>query len=284
MKLCIIGPKDSNETAQIKILAEDRGYECKRVYMPDIYFEISGGEFNVHHRKFELLEFDVFLFRGISKNLSEALLLAKYLSDKGKVIVDDSLARNHYDNLNLYKSFIKNNIPQLNQYQTNSLKAARDILMEISHPILIKSNDNNRKNIVISEEWTDSYDLVRTSKEKKFTFIEYIPARSFYRVFIVGDEVIGGLHKEILDDEPKLDHSIKTKNRVADLSEEIKDVALRASRAAEFEICSVDILPDPTSNYVLNVKRAPRFTKFERVTGIDFVGKMLDYIEKKVKS
>lgn len=281
MKFCVIGPKDSKESLLIKNLAENQGHVCKRVYMPDVYFEVDDSQFHAIHRKIELLDFDVFIFRGITKHEQEAELLAKYLVSQNKVVIDESLTSGVLTPLSVAFKLAKNEIPQLNLYQTNSLKAGRDVLMEIDHPILLRANGQSSKEMSISEDWTDSYDIVRTNKLKHFTFQQYLKAPSYMRIFVIGNEVIGGLQKEIMEDEPKLNHSKWTRNRKLEVTSEVAELAQSASSAVGYEICSVDIVTYENKQYVLGVQRAPNFTVFQKVTGIDFAEKIITYAVQK---
>ncbi len=284
MNICVIGPRDSKESLTIKTLAESQGHLCKRVYMPDIYFEVEHSKFFARHRKLELMDFDVFIFRSINKVINEALLLAEFLHNNGKVIVDESLVTSkQLPLLNSYK-LAQNNIPQLNLYETNSLKSGRDVLMEIEHPVLLMSNTEEKKSMSISDEWTDSYDVVRTSKQKKFIFQQYIPALSYVRIYIIGGEVIGGIQKDIMEEEPKLNHSRWARNKKIEVADEIAQLAIDASTALNYEISAVDIVIHSGHKYVLGVHRSPRFSIFQRVTKINFAEKMIDYAVNKVQT
>jgi glutathione synthase/RimK-type ligase-like ATP-grasp enzyme len=284
MKICVIGPRDSKESLLIKNLAEDQGYVCKRIYMPDVYFEVEDSEFHARHRKLDLMEFDVFLFRSVSKHQNEAVLLAEYLHNEGKVVIDESLIHSHQGLLNNSYKLAKHNIPQLGLSHTTSLKAGRDVLMEISHPILIIANTEEKKEMNISEDWTDSYDVVRTSKSRNFTFQQYKKAFSYARVFVIGGKVVGGLNKEVMEEEPKLNHSRWARNRKLEVSPEMSEMAKAASNAVGYEICAVDILVDGEDLYVLGVHRAPKFAVFQRVAGVNFAEKIVAYALEKVNS
>jgi RimK family alpha-L-glutamate ligase len=277
MNICIIGPKDSKESLMIKSLAEEREYTCKRVYMPDIYFEVEGSIFKALHRKLDLMDFDVFIFRSVNKTMGEALVLAEYLHKNGKIIIDESLATERQLPLIQNYKLAQKNILQLDLYQTNSLKSGRDVLMEINHPILIKTNAGDDNSIMISEDWTDSYDHVRTDKQKSFLFQQYVKTNTYARVFVIGGKVIGGISKEIMEEEPKMNHSRWAKNRKLEVSHEVATIASSACEALGYEIASVDILEHDGKHYVLGVHRSPRFTIFQRVTGINFAEKILDY-------
>jgi RimK family alpha-L-glutamate ligase len=286
MRICVIGPKNSNESLMIKNQAELMGIECKRVYMNDIYFELKGSRFEAVHRKLDLLGFDVFLFRSVKKFTNEALLLAEYLYSLNKKVVDESLAvERHLPFLNKFytKYFLsKSGIPQIDTVLSNGLKTARDVLMEIEHPILIKSiSEENKIKVTHSEDWTDSYDYARTNKIKSFVYTHSYPVEKFQRIFVIGNKVTGGFERTDIGKEEKLNYITKYKTRNLDLSKEQTELALAAVKASKFEIASVDMIEHQDNLYILDVNRSPRFSSFQKVSGVNFPEKIIRYcIEK----
>jgi len=280
MNICIIGPKDSAETLAIKTEAESRGHNCKRIYMSDIYFEVKNSRYEVFHRKIELKEFDVFLFRAINKSIREATLMAKFLHEEGKIVIDSCLYMGAYKPANAVIELSLQDIPVLDQYQTGSLKSARDVLMEIEHPILVKYlNEKNKLTVVASEEWTESYDLVRTNKQKKFSFQQYVDAQSYNRIFVINGKTLGGVRKTILDEEPKMQYSSKFKLQKVALTSEQEELAIKACKALKIEIGAVDIIEQNNELFVIEVHRSPKFLRFEKLTKINFAESILEYIE-----
>jgi glutathione synthase/RimK-type ligase-like ATP-grasp enzyme len=282
MKICIVTPKTSREALTIKSEAESSGHECKRIYISDIYFEVNNNIFQVNHRKIELLDFDAFIFRSVENTLWQARLLAEYLLKNGKVIVDESLATERWTAPLAFYKLAENSIPQINTVFTMGLKTARDVLMDIEHPILIKSNYDSTKHVTMSEDWTDSYDMVRTTKQKQFEFQGFIDTDHYFKIYVIGDKVIGGLQKTIAKGELGLNDAKKVKSSAISVNQEMSDLAVRATKALKLEVSTVDIVTDGEKSYVIGIQRAPAFLKFSKLSGINFAKEILDYIENKV--
>lgn len=284
MKLCIIGPKESKESLILKTLAEERGHECKRVNMMDIYFEITENTFSARHRRFELMEFDVFLFRSVRKYFKEAMLLAEYLDNSGKIVIDKSLATDRFFSIIDRYHLAQKGIQQLDLVLTNSLKSARDVLMDIDHPIIIKpSGDGIKQKAVVSEDWTDSYDFARTNKDKAFLFLKHLNLNSYHRLYVVGSEVIGGTKRTIVDQELKLQYSSEFKTTaLKEINDDERELALKAALALHFEIAAIDIVEHEGLLYVLETKRSPKFLKFQSVSKVNYPEKLLQYVESKI--
>jgi glutathione synthase/RimK-type ligase-like ATP-grasp enzyme len=282
MRLCIVGPKESRESLLVKNIAEERGHECKRINMMDVYFEVVDTEFRAKHRRFDLMDFDIFLFRAMKKHFKEAMLLAEYLQAHGKTVVDQGLATDRLISIADKFMLSQNNVPQIDQVLTYSLKAARDILMEIEHPIVIKPlNPEKKQKAHVSDDWTDSYDLARTNKDKTFLFLKRINTHEYFRYYVIGDTVVGAIKKTIDDKEQKLHYSFKFKSTKAAIDKRFTDLALKAATSLHYEIVAIDILEFEDKLYVLNTKRAPQFTKFQKLTKVNYSEKLLEYLESK---
>lgn len=278
MNLCIIGPKDLPETIQLKAQAEELGYSCKRISLLDIYIEIKANELSVKHRKIELLDFDVFIFRSIKANPANAVLLAKYLKQRGKTVIDEALTED-IPSPDLFSfKLAEVNLPQIERIRTISLKAARDVLMEIEHPILIKyTDDNNKTKITFSEEWTDGYDLVRTTKNRNFLFQKYLPTKSYYHVLVVGKQIVCGLEKISRNSIAKLNYSEKLETSCVELPDAVKTLAIQAVSVLKINIAAVLIALDGESPTIIDVIRAPKFTNIQKEFNVNIAKEILQY-------
>jgi glutathione synthase/RimK-type ligase-like ATP-grasp enzyme len=282
MKICIIGPKESREVKLLRAAAETRELECKRIDLIDVYFETKGTDFAAYHRKIELLDYDVFIFRVNSKYSWNILMLAEYLHQKGKKIVDGCLASERcFNEASLFK-LAQNGVAQAETYQTVGIKSARDILMEIEHPITIKfektSKDGNKETkVIFSDDWTESYDLVRTNKNKEFTFRTVVNTDHYFKVYVIGDEVVGGLCKRLTEDTFKLNYSKNVKSKSITVTDAMADISLRACKALSIQIASVDLVVVDGQISILDVHRAPKFVKFQKLSNVDFADRVIQY-------
>ncbi|MCX6811533.1 MAG: hypothetical protein NT039_02480, partial [Candidatus Berkelbacteria bacterium] len=83
MKIAILGSPDTYESVRIEEEARKRGHHVLRLHFYDLVLAVAPKlKFNLAGRN--ILEFDAFVFRGMTKHLSQALLLAAYLKENKK--------------------------------------------------------------------------------------------------------------------------------------------------------------------------------------------------------
>lgn len=281
MNVCIVGPRNSKSSLHIKLLLEKRGHVCKTVKLSDIYFKIETGNFVAEHRKLNLKDFDIFIFRHIAQIYkNEAFIFAKYLYSINKLVIDEYLTKQPESSLHMLLMLTKRNIPVVNTVFTLGLKASRDILMELGHPIIVKPKNSKKERYTVSEDWTDSYDIVRTEKSRKFELQEFIDTKNIYRVYMVGQDVIGGIKKEVISFENKLHYSDKFKDEVFEVNNILINIAKQVSETLGFAFFHIDFVEANGRFHVLNVKRSTDFRNFSRLSGINYTEKIAEYIEK----
>lgn len=280
MNIGIFCVKDSIAAAKIKVEAESRGHTCRRMRVGDLFVEVSSEGIKVEHRKFDLNEFDIFIFRKVNSAESEiASIAAKYLHDKGKKIIDESVLIPNNDILDLEK-LSKANLPLLKRVITPSIKSSRDVLMEFEHPVIVKPLDLSPERYTYSEDWTESYDIVRTEKSKKYEIIQAINTDTYTRVYMVGFDVIGAIKRRGTDPEKKLNLAKKTLNQIVELSGDIKAVCSRAAKTVSYEICSIDIVEDNEEIKIIELDRSPKFSTFNKLFNPKFENYILNYLER----
>lgn len=284
MRICIIGPKKSKASLRLKLAAESRGHICKRIKLIDIFFEIKDNRFIVNHRKLDLLDYDIYLFRTIlpSEN-DEAVTLAKYLKQNGKIVIDNYLVDECLNDYEIFEKLSQESIPTINRIRTSGIKTARDVLMEFPHPILIKPLDESKERYTVSEDWTDSYDIVRTEKTKRFEIQELLNSEVYFRVYVVGNEIAGVLKKYVLEKDLRLNYAPKTRSEVYEITEQIKQIAIKSTSCLKYEIATIDMAYKNEDLVVLNIERAPKFKLFNKLFERKFEEIVIDYLEDKVK-
>ena len=281
MNICIIGPKGSKVSLQIKLRAEERGHICRRIKLSDTYFAIENNKFTAKHRKLELKDFDVFVFRTIANVDKEiASTLAQYLSSQGKKVLDPRLTKRSDTNLSYTYELVTNNLPVLETVITSGLKSSRDVLMDLAHPIIVKPDQSRKERFTVSYDWTDSYDIVRTESSKKFEFQQLAESDKFIRVYTIGNEVIGGLQKTITAHDNKLNYSDKFSNEVIEINNEISSLCKKINKVLDLTFTQIDLVEVDGEYKIAEVKRAPDFRLFTKLSGINYADKLIDYIEK----
>ena len=102
------------------------------------------------------------------------------------------------------------------------------------------------------------------------------------RVFVVGDRVLGAMKRSASDGSFKANITRGGVGENHPLTPEIEDLALRVARSLDLQIAGVDLLFGQDGFLVCEANSAPGFEGFERATGIDVAGAIVDYARSKV--
>lgn len=289
MKLCIlVGTPNTFETQHILQAALDSGHSAVAISIFDIYFEIKNDVFTARHKDIELLDYDVFLFRGIASsnlgktNLYNYLILAKYFYDNNKVVVDKKLAVNQYIASKISYSRAKSKIPTPNTVQTFGEEMTLKYLNECEYPLIIKSTTGSKgRGVFLANSIEEAKKIIQENESKSFMFQEYIPSRFDIRVFVVGDKVLGAMRRDAAENDFRSNIAQGGSASIYDLSKDhrIAKLALDACKAAATEIAGVDIMINEQTNnlYVLEVNRSPQFKGFFEATGIHVGKEIFEY-------
>jgi len=95
------------------------------------------------------------------------------------------------------------------------------------------------------------------------------------RVLVLGDKVIAGMYR--VSDNWKTNIYAGAKMKPIELTEELKDLSIRAAKAVKTEIAGVDIIESEAGYQILEVNSIPGFTAIQKVTEINLTEKIIDY-------
>ena len=103
------------------------------------------------------------------------------------------------------------------------------------------------------------------------------------RAFVVDGHVVGAMLRKGVEGDFRSNIHQGGSATVHKLSREEKKTALQAAKAMGLGVCGVDMLPSNRGPLVMEVNSSPGFEGIEKATGLDIAGKVMDYIEKKVR-
>ena len=103
--------------------------------------------------------------------------------------------------------------------------------------------------------------------------------RKDLRAFVVGDQVVAAMERVAKDGDVRANASIGGVGQPVELSEQEKQLAIRAAKVFDLEIAGVDILRSARGPLVIEVNANPGFEELERATGIDVAGAIIRYLE-----
>jgi RimK family alpha-L-glutamate ligase len=231
----------------------------------------------------QINDYDVLFFRTTGKHWEEVDLILRQAQD-GQKIVDPivlsgkpSMACKAYQMLALKKSGI--DVPK-------SIYGSLWFLYEemtknsFDFPVIIKGSGGDRGTRVFkADNLEELEELVRdlrkseTEEGKRYMLQEYIPNDGDYRVLVLGKKVLGVMKRSSQDKgEFRNNYSAGGSVEVAELPEEIKQLAVKATEVCGLAVAGVDVAfreNDLKKPVIWEVNKGPQFKGFMAATGID---------------
>jgi len=164
----------------------------------------------------------------------------------------------------------------------------------LSFPVILKGSSGDRGTRVFRAGNIDDLErlvaeLRRTEIEegKRYMLQEFIENDGDYRVLVLGEKVLGVMKRSRQrTGEFRNNFSMGGKVEVADLPDEIKEMAVRAARICGLMVAGVDVMPrnkgglskDPRDYVILEVNKGPQFRGFMEATGIDVPKEIVKFL------
>lgn len=119
------------------------------------------------------------------------------------------------------------------------------------------------------------------AEKTDFQLKEFIPSNSCERITVLGDEVIYTITRPIKENDFRSDVYNKASHTTT-LSDEINQVAIKATHAANLNYAGVDLIISNKDNkpYILEVNCPQNFAIHEQVTGESYSEKMIKWLFK----
>ena len=251
----------------------------------------------------DINDYDVLFFRTTGKHWEEVDLVLREVEKGGyktrPYIVDPivlsgkpSMACKAYQMLALKKTGIE--VPKT---VYGSLWYLYEIMGKGDHegrpyewPVIIKGSGGDRGTRVYkADNLKDLEKLVRdlrkseTEEGKRYMLQEYIPNKGDYRVLVLGKKVLGVMKRSSQKNgEFRNNYSAGGKVEVADLPEEIKQLAVRATEVCGLMVAGVDVAfrdNDFKKPVIWEVNKGPQFKGFMKATGIDVPSEIVKFLE-----
>ena len=209
--------------------------------------------------------------KGIFTSMSsDALLKARdklsclqLLASKGLAVPKTIVSNNHY----MYESL-------LNKFEEESVVIK---LINGTHGIGVVLAENKNQ----AESILEAFNKNR-QKSMMQEFIKEAKG-SDIRILIVDGEVIGSMKRTAREGEFRSNLHRGGSSRVEPISEEEKEVALKATEYLGLKIAGVDMLRSKRGPLILEVNASPGLEGIETTTKVDIAGKIISFIERQVK-
>ncbi|MBU1198696.1 MAG: RimK family alpha-L-glutamate ligase [Nanoarchaeota archaeon] len=280
MKIDVIGVKSFENRLLVKEI-KSRGLESDYADPRKVSYAFRKNKLRIYLTSTEYKIPDAVICRGgfISKIEQEGRQLIHVLEQLGVLLIEKPhLINRDKDKMFFAMLFMKHKIPTPDTFYLRNKTLLK--IIDFS-PVIVKHQRGRKgKNIF------------------KFDKLEKLPSKSYFiqnmisnshvdkRVFVIGDKVIGAMERRAAKKgEWRSNLALGGSAKAVKVDDKTKNLAIRAAKACEYEIAGVDIITDKQGKqFVIEVNRAPQFRGLMKATGINVAGKIVDYVEKRVKT
>ena len=288
MKILIIGSVKSKESQLLKEAAAKRNHSAVIIPLTKLIFLGKEDLIITTPAGLDIKNFEAVLFRAISQHIIEAKIVAKYMEDKKRIVIDEILAKGNYE---YHKFFMHSRlwakrIPQPTTFFILNSANLREAARKIKPPFVVKhiKEMHGQSNFRFdSKEQLFNFFKEKNKKRLGYYLIqEWYPAKYYYRTLVLGNRVLGAMERLSLHCQNRPNIPLNQRSKKAILSLALKKISLQASQALDIELAGLDIMPDSKGQLrVLEINRSPQFKRFSQVIGLNVAEKIIKYIEEK---
>ena len=285
------------EVDRLEAEAKKMGIEVNRALYRELSFDLNNEKPRVFVRGEELTAENTlglwFRVAGTkSGKYTEARNLAiRILRNKGIFCVNEKgyLGWTRMGKIAQHGVFIENNIPIVptNIFYTKDQILNGNMGGDIwGWPVIAKHEKGYQgKSVRKFDSWEEEEKFVKKINEKNlgmFLWQKFLPTRWDIRVVIVDGKAIGGMKRSAVGEEFRSNFSLGGAVEEWKLSNEEKNLAEKVAKVCGLDYGGVDIMKDNEGkNYILEVNRQCQFQGFEKATGINVAGEVVDMIKKR---
>lgn len=286
MKILIIGSPKSKESQLIKEAAIKRNHSINIIPLAKLIFSGQQSLSIFTPAGLDIKNFEAVLFRAISQHIIEAKIVAQYMKNNKRKVIDEILAQGNYE---CHKFFTHSRlwakqIPQPLTFFAFDLRGIETITERIRPPFIVKHiKGMHGRGVFRFDSQKQLLDFFRQKNRLGYYLIqEWYPAKYYFRTLVLGNKVLGAMERLSLHckNRPKIPLAQRSK-KVA-LSPALEKISFEATQALGIELAGLDIIPDKKGQLrVLEINRSPQFKRFTQITGLNVAEEIIKYIEKK---
>ncbi len=293
MKIAILSRKENlYSTARLIEAAEARNHQADVIDTMRCYMNITSSQPTIHYKGKELAVYDAVIPRiGASVTFYGAAVV-RQLEMMGVYCVNDSVAITRgRDKLRSLQLLSKKGIGLPITGFAHALDEIQDLIKMVGGPpLVIKFLEGTQGiGVVLVETSKAARSVLEAFLGLKVNIMvqEYIKEAggADIRCFVVGGVVVAAMKRQAKS--PEEFRSNLHRGGIAtpaDITEEEKNMAVRAAHIIGLNVAGVDIVRSNRGPLIMEVNASPGLEGIEKTTGIDVATKIIELIEKNAKN
>ncbi len=287
MKILIIGSTKSKESKLLKEEADKRNHSVEIIPLSKLIFKGQKKLMIFTPNGLDIKNFEAILFRAISKHVIEAKIIARYMKDKKRIVIDEILAKRNYEyhKFFMHSQLWAKNIPQPSTFFALNLNTIKKAVDELNPPFIVKHiKEMHGQGNFRFDSQEQLLDFFKNKNHLgKYLIQEWYSSKYYYRTIILGNKVLGAIERLSLHCKNRPKIPLNQRSKKASLSSDLEKISLKATQAMGIELAGLDIMPDNKGHLrLLEINRSPQFKRFSQVTGLNIAKEIIKYIEGKV--
>ncbi len=287
------GSRNGYQTKRIQEEAVKRGHLADIGKTKELVVDFSGDVPKVTVGGVDILSYDVLRLLCSDMNRPLWLVAAELMRSLGKTVVDDrpfTIPTARQSTPGEYVSSLEHTLRIPKSVVTQSFRTACLAAEHFGYPCIVKTTDSRKGRGVAlvnnTEEIRTFFDS-QVRKDVSFVVRERIPNDGDLRVLVIGGKVLGALHRRPKAGDFRANISQGGSGEAFDLGSrpDIRVMAETAAKMCGLAIAGVDIMIHRETNeaYLLEVNESPQIEGFEKYTGLNAAGAMIEYFESLVR-
>lgn len=281
--VALTGPEDWTAAAFVKNI-ERKGAQAVPLNLAQLSASLSSATFSISDARSQPVDIDALIVRdvGISfalEQISFKFDLIRQLEAVMPVMNTSAAIQNAANKFYSFFLFQRAHLPIPRTTVTAELDVALNAIARWGSAIVKPIFGSQGKGIVMltGKEPNMPSNLEGLLKERGVLYIqEFVPnpGRDI-RVFVVGDEALGAMYRVSLEGSVVSNLSQGGRPVTCELTEEIRDLAVRATKAVGADFAGVDLIEGEDGLLVLEVNGTPSGRGINQACGVDVTEKIV---------
>lgn len=251
---------------------------------------IENNQFKVVYNNEILLAPDAVIPRIGSSATAHGTAVVRHFEEMGAFVLNSSTSIfNSRDKFRSLQLLVGKGIPIPASYFSNDLHYAESIVKhKLGYPFILKVLEGTQGvGVYLVPNEKEAHHLFNTfaATKTKIVLQEFIQEfrGKDLRVFIVGNKVVASMMRVASGNEFRSNLHRGGKGHNIALSEEEKEMALRAARVLGLRVAGVDILRSKRGALIIEVNSSPGLEGIEGVTGVEIAEEIIGFVEENCK-
>ncbi len=288
MKIAILSRNSElYSTTRLVEAAESRGYSTQVINHLICNIEIDPTGPKLYYNNNYLEDFDAVIPRiGASVTYYGTAVVRQFEMMNVFSVANSRSIVHSRDRLRCLQLLSKSKVGQPKTVFTNYSKNVDHVIHSVGGtPVVMKLlRESDDISSILAEDKSSAESVLEAFNGVKARVIvqEYIKEAkgTDVRMMVVDGEVVGAIKRFNKNRDFQTNTSKRKKSIAIVLTEEEKEIAIRAAASLKLGVAGVDIIQSKRGPLVLNVNSSPGLKEIESVTKLDIAGKIIDYIEK----